>query len=514
MNVSSVKNLNGETFSAVQDATLTDVVQTNSGNWQDITAYQSNSANYLTSIPSDLDLNNISANNVVFKDINETTQGEVSTAFTANLTDYGWGIGCGISTDTIGYSSLDMKLSADLPITGTNYITIGVHQEYNEHFAVWKVPYDQIDLMNTLKINEYSAHFQYLANSLTGTDNITLLDVFDEKTSTMPTGVGNFVVSYPGVVTQPLTFSSFYTNYGNTSAMFSGAIDYVSANAGGGGATGEYVPLSAMDVAIGDGTNTAVNTAFSQGSYNLANSRSFSQGYLCEATANSLAQGLYAVAYKGSIAQGNTVNAQNYSQSFGYGTIASNSGMAIGTYNGNATAAFVIGNGANQLERSECFIIDHDGNVSAAGKISANGVELGGYNETVIFNGNISGQITDFTTNEQINNFEKVDVYYCCNDDGFSLLGGNITTYDTEVLTAQNQLSLGGSYTISNGYTCFYNLYYTITNGSAFSCTQSKRYWLAPTDTSGVGNVMYNPTSDVEKKKNGYIYKIVGINRK
>lgn len=33
MNVSSVKNLNGETFSAVQDATLTNVVQTNSGNW-------------------------------------------------------------------------------------------------------------------------------------------------------------------------------------------------------------------------------------------------------------------------------------------------------------------------------------------------------------------------------------------------------------------------------------------------------------------------------------------------
>ena len=48
MNVSSVKNLNGEVFSAIQDASLTNVVQTNSGNWQDITAYQSNSASYLT----------------------------------------------------------------------------------------------------------------------------------------------------------------------------------------------------------------------------------------------------------------------------------------------------------------------------------------------------------------------------------------------------------------------------------------------------------------------------------
>ena len=50
MNVSSVKNLNGETFSAVQDAALTDVVQTNSGNWQDITAYQNASAGYLTAV--------------------------------------------------------------------------------------------------------------------------------------------------------------------------------------------------------------------------------------------------------------------------------------------------------------------------------------------------------------------------------------------------------------------------------------------------------------------------------
>jgi len=133
--------------------------------------------------------------------------------------------------------------------------------------------------------------------------------------------------------------------------------------------------------------------------------------------------------------------------------------------------------------------------------------------ETVIFNGDVSGQVTDFNTNEQINNFEKLNVYYCCNDDGLSLLGGNITTYDTNVLTAQNQISLGGTYTISNGYTCFYNLYYTITNGSAFSCTQSKRFWLAPTATSGEGNVAYNPTTNTEKKKNGYIYKIIGINR-
>ena len=68
MNVSSVKNLNGETFSAVQDATLTDVVQSNSASWSQggntevenyvqtnsgtiddtVTAYQTNSSTYIT----------------------------------------------------------------------------------------------------------------------------------------------------------------------------------------------------------------------------------------------------------------------------------------------------------------------------------------------------------------------------------------------------------------------------------------------------------------------------------
>ena len=48
MNVSSVKNLNGETFSAVQDTFLTNIVSSNSANWNEISAYQANSGNFLT----------------------------------------------------------------------------------------------------------------------------------------------------------------------------------------------------------------------------------------------------------------------------------------------------------------------------------------------------------------------------------------------------------------------------------------------------------------------------------
>ena len=51
MNVSSVKNLNGETFSAVQDTFLTNIVSSNSANWNEISAYQANSGNFLTAVP-------------------------------------------------------------------------------------------------------------------------------------------------------------------------------------------------------------------------------------------------------------------------------------------------------------------------------------------------------------------------------------------------------------------------------------------------------------------------------
>lgn len=270
-----------------------------------------------------------------------------------------------------------------------------------------------------------------------------------------------------------ITAQYFTTANANTlSSMLSGAIDYVSANAG------DEFPISADEaiqyVENNSATINDVNTSYQTNS------------------------GTFLTAHQ-------AISAEEWNDC--YDNVNTNSGA----WGGDALP--ITGRDGIDLEIDNgTLYIGASALSGAIDYVSAN--VGGGYNETLIFNGNISGQITDFTTNEQINNFEKVDVYYCCNDDGLSLLGGNITTYDTDVLTAQNQISLGGSYTISNGYTCFYNLYYTITNGSAFSCTQSKRYWLAPTATSGEGNVMYNPTTDVEKKKNGYIYKIIGINRK
>lgn len=108
-----------------------------------------------------------------------------------------------------------------------------------------------------------------------------------------------------------------------------------------------------------------------------ANRQSFAQGWYAIANTASLAQGHKVRAETNSIAQGRESTAQNCSQTFGVGLYSTNSGMAIGTYNNISTASFVVGNGSDSANKSDIFVIYHDGRVSAAGKISANGVELG-----------------------------------------------------------------------------------------------------------------------------------------
>ena len=195
----------------------------------------------------------------------------------------------------------------------------------------------------------------------------------------------------------------------STSAILSGAIDYVSAHGGGGGSvTGDYVPLSAKGVSIGSqyvgpgsgwyfaqGENNEITDGganFAQGSGNIAkvcsfaqgvnnsadytsvaigdsNSAyydSFAQGYKCLAYVGSVAQGVRCYASGSSIAQGIDCTAfGNYSQAFGYGTQAGESTMAIGTYNKTtADAAFVIGNGfAGPNNRKDLFAVMTAGNV-------------------------------------------------------------------------------------------------------------------------------------------------------
>ena len=157
----------------------------------------------------------------------------------------------------------------------------------------------------------------------------------------------------------------------------------------GGSVEGLYVPLSATDCAIGY-LNLAFVDSFAQGGSCSASLYSFAQGGSCSATGASLAQGNHSTAFNfslaqgfrnkaisSSLAQGEDNYAEKYSQALGFRVSATNNGMAIGTYNKTTSGAFVIGNGNGAGGLSDAFIVNHDGSVSAAGKISANGVELG-----------------------------------------------------------------------------------------------------------------------------------------
>ena len=123
--------------------------------------------------------------------------------------------------------------------------------------------------------------------------------------------------------------------------------------------------------------NTAICRSFAQGNINSAYFYSFAQGKDNSSCNCSLSQGDMNFASGFSIAQGYHNRALNYSQAFGIGNVVENYGLAIGKFNQNSTASFVIGNGTELSSRSDCFVIYNDGSVSAAGKISANGVELG-----------------------------------------------------------------------------------------------------------------------------------------
>ena len=144
--------------------------------------------------------------------------------------------------------------------------------------------------------------------------------------------------------------------------------------------------------------SSASTMALAQGNSCSAKDTSFAQGWNCSAATGSFAQGNNCSAQNNSIAQGRDNTAKYESQAFGMGNIISEQGMAIGMYNKTSSnAAFVIGNGTNSATsaRSDSFIIFKNGSVSAAGKISAAGVELGGGGGGAAYSAGANIDITD-----------------------------------------------------------------------------------------------------------------------
>lgn len=142
-------------------------------------------------------------------------------------------------------------------------------------------------------------------------------------------------------------------------------------------------------------SNSAFSQSLAQGHYNSADDGSFAQGKYNTAYSHSFTQGANNYADNNAMAQGGDNTAKYFSQALGFGLSIQGSrgsidgtdyvsgGLAIGTYNQTSSnVAFVVGNGhtngvGEEPTRSDAFLIYPDGSVSAAGKISANGVELG-----------------------------------------------------------------------------------------------------------------------------------------
>ena len=152
------------------------------------------------------------------------------------------------------------------------------------------------------------------------------------------------------------------------------------------GVIGKNCTVGPKSMAISYEGATARNNSMAFGDSNYASANSMAAGWGVKATDYSVIFGHGTTNNPSevknfSFAAGDAVFAYNYSQAFGRGLVMSGSndigGMAIGGWNRtSADALFVAGNGTDN-SRSDALILYRDGSLSAAGKISAAGIELG-----------------------------------------------------------------------------------------------------------------------------------------
>ena len=209
----------------------------------------------------------------------------------------------------------------------------------------------------------------------TTADLTSKLDKSDSANFYTTANESGFITGIPDEVTNAA--STVASNSANWNSTYNTVSTNSASWTGGDTELSSYVPYSALEVPLGT-NNTARYTGFAQGVHNYAAYRSFAQGTDNRSIDWSFAQGSKCSAGQYSIAQGVNNSAYMNSQAFGVGIKIANTGMAIGEYNKTISGvSFVVGNGNSTGNRSDAFIIYPNGSVSAAGKISANGVELG-----------------------------------------------------------------------------------------------------------------------------------------
>lgn len=125
--------------------------------------------------------------------------------------------------------------------------------------------------------------------------------------------------------------------------------------------------------------------------------------------------------------------------------------------------------------------------------------------ETVLYSGSDTNFASSFNTNEPITNFNTIKAYSMIYTDNEYI--GSIIEYDVNSLIKTNEMNVGFSYIIDNGWKCCGAQKWHITNNSAFELYRAGRTFVGPGSTA----FGFNDQADAQ---NGWIYKVVGINRK
>lgn len=348
MNVSSVKNLNGEVFSAVQDASLTNVVHTNSGNWQDITAYQSNSASYLTAHQ--------------------------------DLSDY--------------YTTAEAETLSSMLSGAIDYVSANAGDEF---------PVSADEAIQYVQTNS-------------GT--------IDDTVTSYQTNSGTFLTAHQAI----------------SADEWNDCYDNVNTNSGAWG--GDALPITGrdgIDLEIDNGT-------------------------------------LY-IGASALTGQGGNPEVENYVQ-----TNSANIDETVGCVQTNSASWGVGGSGITG--------VSHDNTLSGTGTTASPLGVVPGYNETVLYSGNLTGNGSTAQLSESIQNFEKIKVYGHT-DDGLQC------PWFTEFYPTETTMDIGAA-SNNAGWGKWFN--FTITTGGLY--------------TNVTGRVITFGSTTWGNLTNWGTTKVIGINRK
>lgn len=224
--------------------------------------------------------------------------------------------------------------------------------------------------------------------------------------------------------------------------------------------------------------NSADRYAVAFGLNNNASQTSITQGDANTASYQSIAIGNTNSAYLCSVAMGSTNAASTYSQAFGKGIIITNTAMSIGSYNKtSADIAFVIGNGTDNDNRSDLFLINKNGDTTSIGAAyftGFSGINISGLTQTA----SIDNLINSAANGGGMTAVKSIS--------GFTIDNSTGPTQEIELQSSADHLNIALSGSIKNSITLYgqqdtYGNHYLYIQGTQLLKTADFDDWASST---------------------------------